>query len=169
MSEQIKHECGIALIRLLKPLEYYLFKYGTAFYGLNKLHLLMEKQHNRGHDGAGIAGIKLDTEPGQRYISHMRSVADTPVNDIFYQVFENINKIKESYPDRLRDVEWMKSNIDFTGELFLGHLRYGTYGDNDIRNVHPFIRQNNWKTRNLILAGNFNLTNVGELLICWLR
>ncbi|MGB4206026.1 MAG: amidophosphoribosyltransferase [Bacteroidales bacterium] len=163
MSEQIKHECGIALIRLLKPLEYYLFKYGTAFYGLNKLHLLMEKQHNRGHDGAGIAGVKLDTEPGQRYISHMRSVADTPVNDIFFQVFESINKIRESYPDRLRDVEWLKNNIDFTGELFLGHLRYGTYGDNDLRNVHPFIRQNNWKTRNLILAGNFNLTNVGEL------
>ncbi len=163
MSEAIKHECGIALIRLLKPLEYYLFKYGTAFYGLNKLHLLMEKQHNRGQDGAGIANIKFDLDPGQKYMNRMRSGTDSPVNDIFFRIFDNIKRVREKYPDRLRDVNWMKNNLEFTGELFLGHLRYGTYGSNDLRSIHPVIRQNNWKTKNLILAGNFNLTNVDEL------
>lgn len=163
VSEAIKHECGIALIRLLKPLEYYLNKYGTAFYGLNKLHLLMEKQHNRGQDGAGIACIKFDLDPGEKYMNRLRSGAESPVNDIFLQIFESINHIREKHPDRLRDVNWLKSNIDFTGELFLGHLRYGTYGKNDLHNIHPVIRENNWKTKNLILAGNFNLTNVHEL------
>ena len=163
MSEAIKHECGIALIRLLKPLEYYLSHYGTAFYGLNKLHLLMEKQHNRGQDGAGIASIKFDLDPGEKYMNRLRSGAESPVNDIFLQIFEAINLIKEKSPDRLRDINWLKSNIDFSGELFLGHLRYGTYGRNELRNIHPVIRENNWKTKNLILAGNFNLTNVDEL------
>jgi amidophosphoribosyltransferase len=163
VSEAIKHECGIALIRLLKPLEYYLAHYGTAFYGLNKLHLLMEKQHNRGQDGAGIASIKFDLDPGEKYMNRLRSGAESPVNDIFLQIFEAINLIKEKSPDRLRDINWLKSNIDFSGELFLGHLRYGTYGRNELRNIHPVIRENNWKTKNLILAGNFNLTNVDEL------
>lgn len=163
MSEAIKHECGIALIRLLKPLEYYLTRYGTAFYGLNKLHLLMEKQHNRGQDGAGIASIKFDLNPGEQYMNRLRSGDQSPVNAIFLQIFEKINLIQEKSPDRLRDVNWLKSNIDFTGELFLGHLRYGTYGINDFRTIHPVIRENNWKTKNLILAGNFNLTNVDEL------
>jgi amidophosphoribosyltransferase len=163
VSEAIKHECGIALIRLLKPLEYYLSHYGTAFYGLNKLHLLMEKQHNRGQDGAGIASIKFDLDPGEKYMNRLRSGAESPVNDIFLQIFEAINLIKEKSPDRLRDINWLKSNIDFSGELFLGHLRYGTYGRNELRNIHPVIRENNWKTKNLILAGNFNLTNVDEL------
>ena len=163
MSEAIQHECGIALIRLLKPPEYYLVKYGTAFYGLNKLHLLMEKQHNRGQDGAGIACIKFNLDPGEKYMNRLRSVAESPVNDIFLQIFESLSIIREKHPDRLRDANWLKSNVDFTGELFLGHLRYGTYGKNDLRNVHPVIRENNWKTKNLILAGNFNLTNVDEL------
>lgn len=163
MSEAIKHECGIALIRLLKPLEYYLNRYGTAFYGLNKLHLLMEKQHNRGQDGAGIANIKFDLNPGEKYMNRLRSGAESPVNEIFLQIFETINHIHEKHPDRLRDVNWLKSNLDFTGELFLGHLRYGTYGKNDVTNIHPVIRENNWKTKNLVLAGNFNLTNVDEL------
>lgn len=163
MSEAIKHECGIALIRLLKPLEYYLNRYGTAFYGLNKLHLLMEKQHNRGQDGAGIANIKFDLNPGEKYMNRLRSGAESPVNEIFLQIFETINHIHEKHPDRLRDVNWLKSNLDFTGELFIGHLRYGTYGKNDVRNIHPVIRENNWKTKNLVLAGNFNLTNVDEL------
>jgi amidophosphoribosyltransferase len=163
VSEAIKHECGIALIRLLKPLEYYLTRYGTAFYGLNKLHLLMEKQHNRGQDGAGIASIKFDLNPGEQYMNRLRSGDQSPVNAIFLQIFEKINLIQEKTPDRLRDVNWLKSNIDFTGELFLGHLRYGTYGINDLRTIHPVIRENNWKTKNLILAGNFNLTNVDEL------
>jgi amidophosphoribosyltransferase len=163
VSEAIKHECGIALIRLLKPLEYYLNRYGTAFYGLNKLHLLMEKQHNRGQDGAGIASIKFDLNPGEKYMNRLRSGAESPVNEIFLQIFETINQIHEKHPDRLLDVNWLKSNLDFTGELFLGHLRYGTYGKNDVGNIHPVIRENNWKTKNLILAGNFNLTNVDEL------
>jgi amidophosphoribosyltransferase len=123
----------------------------------------MEKQHNRGQDGAGIASIKFDLDPGEKYMNRLRSGAESPVNDIFLQIFEAINLIKEKSPDRLRDINWLKSNIDFTGELFLGHLRYGTYGKNDFRNIHPVIRENNWKTKNLILAGNFNLTNVDEL------
>lgn len=163
MSELIKHECGIALIRLLKPLEYYLSKYGTGFYGLNKLHLLMQKQHNRGQDGAGIAGIKLDMEPGHNYISRIRSNSESPIKDIFNKVYNKLIKLQKKHPDRLKDVQWLKNNIDFTGELFLGHLRYGTYGQNKIGNLHPVIRANNWITRNLVLAGNFNMTNVDEL------
>ncbi len=163
MSELIKHECGIALIRLLKPLEYYLSKYGTSFYGLNKLHLLLQKQHNRGQDGAGIASVKLDVQPGQKYISRIRSNSETPIQDIFKQVYNKLRKLQKRHPERLRDVGWLKNNLDFTGELFLGHLRYGTFGKNEIGNLHPVIRANNWKTRNLVLAGNFNMTNVDEL------
>jgi len=163
MSDLIKHECGIALIRLLKPLEYYLAKYGTCFYGLNKLHLLMQKQHNRGQDGAGIAGIKLGMKPGENYISRNRSNSESPIKDIFNQVYDTISKVKNENANRLNDPQWLKNNLDFTGEVFLGHLRYGTFGQNEIGNLHPVIRANNWKTRNLVLAGNFNLTNVEEL------
>jgi amidophosphoribosyltransferase len=163
MSDFIHHECGIALVRLLKPLEYYLSKYGTAFYGLNKIHLLMQKQHNRGQDGAGIAALKTGLDPGQRYISRIRSNSDAPIKDIFSQIGVQLNKIEEKYPDRLSDIAWLKANVDIFGEIYLGHLRYGTYGKNSMLNIHPFIRENNWMTKNLVLAGNFNLTNVDEL------
>ncbi len=163
MSELIKHECGIALVRLLKPLEYYLATYGTSFYGLNKLHLLMQKQHNRGQDGAGIANIKLDIRPGKKYISRLRSNSESPIKDIFNQVYENFSKKAENNPKLLNDTQWLKENLDFTGEVFLGHLRYGTFGKNEAGNLHPVLRANNWKTRNLVLAGNFNMTNVDEL------
>jgi amidophosphoribosyltransferase len=128
MSELIKHECGIALVRLQKPLEFYLSKYGSSFYGLQKLHLLMQKQHNRGQDGAGIAGIKLDMEPGHKYINRIRSNNDSPIKDIFNQIYSRLAKLQKRHPKRLRDLQWLKSNIDFSGELFLGHLRYGTFG-----------------------------------------
>ncbi|MBU2466582.1 MAG: amidophosphoribosyltransferase, partial [Bacteroidetes bacterium] len=149
MSDQIKHECGIALVRLRKPLEFYLAKYGTAFYGLQKLHLLMQKQHNRGQDGAGIAGIKLDLEPGNKYISRLRSNATAPIKDIFRKIYDKLHQIELQRPERLNDVNWLKQHIDFTGELFMGHLRYGTFGLNSIMNLHPFVRSNNWMTRNL--------------------
>ena len=163
MSDQIKHECGIALVRLLKPLEYYQSKYGTSFYGLKKMHLLMQKQHNRGQDGAGIAGIKFDLQPGHKYICRKRSNSSKPIIDIFNEIYNNINIIGEKNSERLRDTNWLKQNIDFSGELFLGHLRYGTFGKNEISNLHPLVRKNNWMTKNLVLAGNFNLTNVDEL------
>lgn len=163
MSDQIKHECGIALVRLLKPLEYYLAKYGTALYGLNKLHLLMQKQHNRGQDGAGIANIKLDMEPGNKYINRIRSNSSTSITDIFNSVYDKLEVIKANNPARLNDPAWLKKHVDFVGELYLGHLRYGTFGSNNISSFHPFVRKNNWMTRNLVLAGNFNLTNVDEL------
>ena len=163
MSDPIKHECGIAVIRLLKPLEYYLAKYGTSLYGLNKLHLLMEKQHNRGQDGAGVANIKFDLKPGNKYISRMRSNSDSSINDIFNKIYKKLNAIYEQNPKRLNDVNWLKQNAEFSGELFLGHLRYGTFGQNGIESLHPFIRHNNWMTKTLVLAGNFNLTNVDEL------
>ncbi len=163
MSDPIKHECGIALLRLKKPLQFYLDKYGTAFYGLNKMYLLMEKQHNRGQDGAGLANIKFDVEPGERYISRFRSIDQKPIQDIFKHVNKRFNEIEDKDPALLRDVNYLKKNAGFTGELFLGHLRYGTFGRNSIESCHPFLRQNNWKTRNLIVAGNFNLTNNDEL------
>ncbi len=160
MSDAIKHECGLALLRLKKPLQYYRDKYGTAFYGLNKMYLLMEKQHNRGQDGAGLANIKLDVPPGKRYISRVRSNEKSPIKD----VFEKINtRFQDLSSDELKDSQWLKENFGFTGELFLGHLRYGTFGKNSVESCHPFLRQNNWKTRNLVVAGNFNLTNVDEL------
>lgn len=164
MSEQIKHECGIALIRLLRPLEYYHQKYGTALYGLNKLYLLMEKQHNRGQDGAGIASIKLDIPPGQRYISRYRSMAPRAVTDIFEYVRKKFDGVKALDPALMDDCEWLKNNVAFIGEVLMGHLRYGTHGKNSIEKCHPFLRQNNWMTRNLVLSGNFNMTNVDELL-----
>lgn len=163
MSDSIKHECGIALVRLLKPLEYYVAKYGTAVYGLNKLYLLMEKQHNRGQDGAGVANIKFDMEPGYRYISRQRSNSNKPIQDIFEKINGYFGEVYKKNPDLLKDVHWLKHNLPFTGELSLGHLRYGTYGKNSIENCHPFLRQNNWMTKNLVVAGNFNLTNVDEL------
>ncbi|MBO3096921.1 amidophosphoribosyltransferase [Gelidibacter pelagius] len=163
MSDAIKHECGIALIRLLKPLEFYKEKYGSAFYGVNKMYLMMEKQHNRGQDGAGFASIKLDTAPGERYISRVRSIAQQPIQDIFAQINERINKELTEHPEYADDVALQKKNIPYIGEVLLGHVRYGTFGKNSVENVHPFLRQNNWMHRNLIVAGNFNMTNVNEL------
>lgn len=163
MSDPIKHECGIALLRLKKPLQYYVDKYGSAFYGLNKLHLLMEKQHNRGQDGAGVANIKFNMNPGERYISRYRSVDSKPIQDIFDHINSRFAQIEKEDPSKIKDVEFLKRNAGFTGELFLGHLRYGTFGRNSIESCHPFLRQNNWITRNLVVAGNFNLTNVDEL------
>ena len=163
MSESIKHECGIALLRLLKPLDFYKKQYGSSLYGLNKMYLLMEKQHNRGQDGVGIANVKLDTEPGKRYISRKRSIAANPLQDLFKQVNRRFVELEKSNPQKLSDCNWMKKNLPFTGELYLGHLRYGTFGENTIEQCHPFLRQNNWRTRNLALAGNFNMTNVDEL------
>lgn len=163
MSDQIKHECGIALIRLLKPLDFYLEKYGTSFYGLNKLYLLMEKQHNRGQDGAGVVNVKLNTKPGQRYLSRYRSNADSPLKDIFGKINHKFVELQKTDKEKVSNPFWLKENLPFTGELFLGHLRYGTYGGNSIESCHPFLRLNNWKTRNLAVAGNFNLTNVEEL------
>jgi amidophosphoribosyltransferase len=164
MSDQIKHECGVAFIRLLKPLSYYQQKYGTALYGLNKLYLLMEKQHNRGQDGAGVATIKLDIEPGKRYISRHRSMASNAVADIFEYIQKKFADIQKNTPEKMADADWLKENVSFVGEVLLGHLRYGTHGKNSIENCHPFLRQNNWMTRNLVIAGNFNMTNVDELL-----
>ncbi len=163
MSDAIKHECGIAQIRLLKPLSYYKEKYGTAFYGVNKMYLMMEKQHNRGQDGAGFASIKLDTAPGERYISRIRSVAQQPIQDIFDQINDRINKEFIEHPEYIDDVEKQKRYIPYIGEVLLGHVRYGTFGKNSVESVHPFLRQNNWMHRNLIVAGNFNMTNVNEL------
>ena len=163
MSDPIKHECGIAFVRLRKPLEYYVEKYGTAFYGLNKMYLLMEKQRNRGQDGAGLANIKLNMAPGTRYISRYRSVDTNSIGDIFGKVQKRIAEGVAGDASRLSDVPWLKENLPFTGEVFLGHLRYGTYGGNTIEACHPLLRQNNWPTRNLIVAGNFNMTNVDEL------
>lgn len=163
MSDKIKHECGIALLRLKKPLTYYVEKYGTPFYGVNKMYLLMEKQHNRGQDGAGLANIKIGTEPGTRYISRKRSVGQKPIKEVFDHVNKRFHDLLTAHPDRSMDAEWIKRNAPFSGELFMGHLRYGTYGKNSLENCHPFLRMNNWKTRNLVVAGNFNLTNVDEL------
>ena len=160
MSDKIKHECGIALVRLLKPLDFYHKKYGTALYGLNKLRLLLKKQRNRGQDGAGLATIKLDPKPGTRYISRKRSNATNYLDDLFQQVYSHF---QSATPDQLNDPEWLKTNLPYTGELLLGHLRYGTHGANTIETCHPFLRQTNWVSRNLVVAGNFNLTNVDEL------
>lgn len=163
MSDAIKHECGIALLRLKKPLSFYKEKYGSAFYGIQKMYLLMEKQHNRGQDGAGLASIKFDVEPGQRYISRIRSNQSQPILDVFSQINGRINEEMSQNPEKIDDVAWQKENLPYIGELFLGHVRYGTFGKNSIESVHPFLRQNNWMHRNLIVAGNFNMTNVKEL------
>ena len=160
MSDSIKHECGLALIRLLKPLDYYHKKYGTALYGLNKMNLLLQKQRNRGQDGAGLVTIKLDTPPGTRFISRKRSNSPQYLKDLFDNIFANFQDLSK---EQFNDPQWLKDNKPYIGELLLGHLRYGTHGANTIETVHPFLRQNNWITRNLVLAGNFNLTNVDEL------
>ncbi|AND63720.1 amidophosphoribosyltransferase [Flavobacterium covae] len=163
MSDAIKHECGIALLRLKKPLEYYKEKYGSAYYGVEKMYLLLEKQHNRGQDGAGLASIKLDINPGVRYISRIRSNQAQPIQDIFAQINSRINHELELHPEYKNNIDLLKENTPYIGEVFLGHVRYGTFGKNSIENVHPFLRQNNWMNRNLIVAGNFNMTNVKEL------
>jgi amidophosphoribosyltransferase len=163
MSDAIKHECGIALLRLKKPLEFYKEKYGSAFYGIQKMYLLMEKQHNRGQDGAGFASIKFDVNAGERYISRVRSNQAQPIQDIFAQINERINEEMALHPEYAENISLQKAKIPYIGELFLGHVRYGTFGKNSIESVHPFLRQNNWMHRNLIVAGNFNMTNVTEL------
>ena len=163
MSDAIKHECGIALLQLKKPLSFYKEKYGSALYGLDKMYLLMEKQHNRGQDGAGFASIKYDMKPGQRYISRVRSAEQQPIQDIFKTINGRIQKQIDLDPDLLSNPEKLKQDVPYLGELMLGHVRYGTFGKNNIESVHPFLRQNNWMHRNLIVAGNFNLTNVNEL------
>lgn len=164
MSDALKHECGIAMVRLLKPLQYYKDKYGTAFYGINKMYLLMEKQHNRGQDGAGFASIKFNVNPGTRYISRVRSNQSQPIQDIFGQINQRLNGVLEENPDKINDVQWQEENMPYLGNLFLGHVRYGTFGRNSIESVHPFLRQSNWKHQNLIVAGNFNMTNSKQLL-----
>ena len=163
MSDPIKHECGIGHIRLLKPLEFYKKKYGSAFYGINKMYLLMEKQHNRGQDGAGFASIKLDIDPGKRFISRIRSIEKQPIQDVFGKINERINKELKLSPSLADNIKELKNNVPYLAESLLGHVRYGTFGGNSVENVHPFLRQNNWKHRNLILAGNFNMTNSMEL------
>jgi amidophosphoribosyltransferase len=163
MSELIKHECGIAMVRLLKPLEYYLSKYGTPLYGLNKLHLMMQKQHNRGQDGAGMVCLKFDLEPGNKYINRIRSNSVSSIQDIFKKAYQPFSDMALNRPERINDVQWLKENMEFSGELFMGHLRYGTFGANVVENLQPMIRFNNWMTKTLVLAGNFNMTNVDEL------
>lgn len=160
MSDFLQHECGIAMLRLKQPLQYYIDKYGSAFYGLNKMYLLMEKQHNRGQDGAGLANIKLDVPPGKRYISRIRSVDSRPIQDVFSRIMPRFEGLSS---EQLKDSQFLQEEMAFTGELFLAHLRYGTYGKNQVENCHPFLRQNNWRTRNLVVAGNFNMTNTDEL------
>ncbi|MFY0593593.1 amidophosphoribosyltransferase [Roseivirga sp.] len=163
MSEQIKHECGIAHIRLRKPLQYYIDKYGSATYAVNKLYIMMQKQSNRGQDGVGVANIKVDVEPGTRFISRYRTINQQPVTEIFAKIGRKFEKAKKKSGYDPKDSEWMKKNMGFTGELWMGHLRYGTHGKNSIESCHPFLRQNNWRSRNLVMAGNFNMTNVDEL------
>ena len=164
MSDAIKHECGIALVRLKKPLQFYKDKYGSAFYGINKMYLLMEKQHNRGQDGAGFASVKFNVEPGTRYVSRIRSNKSQPIQDIFAQINERINGVFENFPEKKNDVSWQEENMPYIGNLFLGHVRYGTFGKNSIESVHPFLRQSNWKHKNLIVACNFNMTNSNQML-----
>ncbi len=163
MSDAVKHECGIALIRLRKDYQYYINKYNTPLYGLNKLYLMMEKQVNRGQDGAGVANIKIDVSPGHRYISRYRSVEQNAVPDIFRKIHKKFQKAFKGHKDKLKDARWIQENIAFSGEVLLGHLRYGTHGQNEIENCHPMLRQSNWRSRNLVMAGNFNMTNVDEL------
>jgi amidophosphoribosyltransferase len=163
MSDVIKHECGIAFIRLRKPLQYYLDQYGSPAYAANKLYLLMEKQHNRGQDGAGVVNIKIDVEPGLRYISRYRSIDSQPIASIFKRINKKFRKAKKTNAEGYRQATWLKENVAFTGTVWLGHLRYGTHGANSIESTHPMLRQNNWRSRNLAVAGNFNMTNVDEL------
>ncbi len=164
MSDAIQHECGIALLRLRKPLDFYLDKYGSVLYGLDKMILMMEKQHNRGQDGAGLAGVKLNMPPGQRYISRYRSIENNPMQDIYNRIQDRIKELLDGKMEKIKDVDWVKNNLAFACETYLGHLRYGTFGSNSIESCHPFLRQSNWMSRNLILAGNFNMTNTSELI-----
>ena len=163
MSDELKHECGIAHIRLLKSLDFYKKKYGSAFYGINKMYLLMEKQHNRGQDGAGFASIKLNVEPGKKFISRIRSIEKQPIQDVFSKINTRINSVLKNNPNLTKNTSKLKASIPYLAESLLGHVRYGTFGGNSVENVQPLLRQNNWKHRNLILAGNFNMTNVAEL------
>ena len=163
MSDNIKHECGIAMLRLRKPIEYYINKYGTWSYGLQKMYLMMEKQHNRGQDGAGIAGIKLDVPPGNRYIFRQRSNKANPIKEVFGLIYQDIDALTNSHPEGFKNPDFIKENVPFACDIYLGHLRYGTYGNYNIDYVHPVSRENNWKSKNLVMAGNFNLTNVGEV------
>lgn len=163
MSDSIKHECGIAMLRLLKPIEYYIEKYGTWSYGLQKMYLMMEKQHNRGQDGAGIAGIKMNVQPGNRYIFRQRSNQANPIKEVFNHIYEDIDLLTRKNPEGFNNPEFIKARVPFACDIYLGHLRYGTYGNYNIDYVHPVSRENNWKSRNLVMAGNFNLTNVGEV------
>ena len=163
MSDNIKHECGIAMLRLRKPMEYYIEKYGTWSYGLQKMYLMMEKQHNRGQDGAGIAGIKLNVPPGNRYIFRQRSNKANPIKEIFGLIYQDLDSLTRSHPDGFKNPEFIKENVPFACDIYLGHLRYGTYGNYNIDYVHPVSRENNWRSKNLVMAGNFNLTNVGEV------
>jgi Glutamine phosphoribosylpyrophosphate amidotransferase len=163
MSDNIKHECGIAMLRLRKPMEYYIEKYGTWSYGLQKMYLMMEKQHNRGQDGAGIAGIKLDVPPGNRYIFRQRSNQANSIKEIFSLIYKDIDVLTLTHPEGFKDPDFIKGKVPFACDIYLGHLRYGTYGSYNIDYVHPVSRENNWKSKNLVMAGNFNLTNVGEV------
>lgn len=164
MSDTLHHECGLALIRLRKPLSHYETRYGTAFYGLEKMYLLMEKQHNRGQDGAGIATVKIGVKPGTQYIDRERSIENRAIQDLFKKVYSRVDKIKLAHKGQLPNVETLKEEMPFYGELLLGHLRYGTHGANALESCHPFLRLNNWMSRNLVMAGNFNLTNTDELI-----
>ena len=163
MSDRIKHECGIAMLRLRKPMEYYIEKYGTWSYGLQKMYLMMEKQHNRGQDGAGIAGIKLNVQPGNRYIFRQRSNQANPIKEIFSLIYEDIDAYNRYKQEEFKNPDFIKENVPFACDIYLGHLRYGTYGNYNIDYVHPVSRENNWRSKNLVMAGNFNLTNVGEV------
>ncbi len=163
MSDQVNHECGVALIRLLKPLEYYQEKYGTWRYGIDKLYLLMEKQHNRGQDGAGIACINLDLPAGKKYLHRYRLTGDSALSEVFSKISSEFQKTEKKFPEQSKNIPWIKENVPFAGEIYIGHLRYGTFGKNKVDNVHPVWRLNNWETKNLVIAGNFNLTNVDEL------
>ena len=163
MSDSIKHECGIALIRLKKPLQYYIDAYQNPAWGAQKMYLLMEKQHNRGQDGAGIANIKLDMEAGKPYIHRLRSIDPNPIPALFSKIEKKFRKAQEANKALFYNEKWLKNNLDWSGELWLGHLRYGTHGENSVEKCHPMIRQNNWRSRNLVMAGNFNMTNVDQL------
>ena len=169
MSDSIKHECGIAMLRLLKPMEYYIEKYGTWKYGLEKMYLMLEKQHNRGQDGAGIAGIKLNIDPGKRYIFRHRSKETNAIGDIFANIYKDIDSVTRNNAGEISDPNFLRENMPFACDLYLGHVRYGTYGNYGIDYVHPVSRENNWKSKNLVMAGNFNLTNVGEVFNNLLR
>ena len=163
MTDEVKHKCGIALVRLLKPLEHYQLQHGSWRYGLEKLYLLMEKQRNRGQDGAGVVSLRMNTPPGKNYFNRRRETGSSAINEIFKEIYSRFEAAEKENPHAFSDPNWARANLPFVGEAYLGHLRYGTFGSNNIANLHPVMRENNWRTRNLVLAGNFNLTNVDEL------